>query len=125
MREADRLCTDYRRVNQVTVGDSYPLPRLDDLVDSVGSAQFVTKIDLQKGYYQILLTPRASEISAFVTPDGLFKYLCMPFGMRNAPSTFQRIINHVIRDIEGVSAYLDDLLVVSNTWEEHIKILNV
>ena len=117
----DRLCTDFRKVNQITVVDSYPLPRLDDLVDSVGSSQCVTKIDLQKGYYQVLLTPRASEISAFITPDGLYKYLRMPFGMRNAPATFQRIVNHVIRDLDGVSAYLDDLLVVSETWEEHIK----
>ena len=117
---SDRLCTDYRKVNQVTVVDSYPLPRLDDLVDSVGSAQFVTKIDLQKGYYQILLTPNASEISAFVTPDGLYKYLRMPFGMRNAPSTFQRIINYVIADLDGVRAYLDDLLIPTDTWEEHL-----
>ena len=121
---SDRLCTDFRKVNQVTVTDSFPLPRLDDLIDSVGNAKFVTKIDLQKGYYQVLLTPKASEISAFVTPDGLYKYLRMPFGMKNAPGTFQRIINFVIRDLNGIFAYLDDLIIVSETWSEHIEKLH-
>ncbi|XP_066990453.1 uncharacterized protein [Macrobrachium rosenbergii] len=117
----DRLCTDFRKVNELTVTDSFPLPRLDDLIDSVGNEKFVTKIDLQKGYYQALLTPKATEISALLTPDGLYKYLRMPFGMKNAPATFQRIINYVIRDLEGIFAYLDDLLVVSKTWTEHIQ----
>ena len=117
----DRLCTDFRKVNEVTVTDSFPLPRLDDLIDSVGNAKFVTKIDLQKGYYQVLLTPNASDISAFVTPDGLYKYLRMPFGMKNSPGTFQRIINFVIRELDGIFAYLDDIIVVSESWFEHME----
>ena len=69
-----RLCTDYRRVNDVTVPDAYPLPRVDDLVDSVGQSKFITKIDLLKGYYQIPLTESAQVISAFITPFGLYQY---------------------------------------------------
>ena len=115
----DRLCTDYRRLNKVTVPDAYPLPRLDDLVDTIGTARFVSKIDLLRGYYQIPLTKEAMLISAFATPDGLYQYRFMPFGLCNAPATFQRIINRVIHGLPGVKAYLDDLLVVSDDWETH------
>ena len=76
-----RLCTDYRRVNSVTVPDSFPLPRIDDCVDRIGSAAYVSKLDLLKGYWQVPLTSRASEISAFVTPDNFVQYTVMPFGM--------------------------------------------
>ena len=114
-----RFCTDYRKVNNVTVKDSYPLPLIDDLIDSVGQARFVTKIDLLKGYYQVALTDRAKLISAFITPFGLFQYEVMPFGLTNAPSTFQRLINYTIQGLEGVYCYLDDILVTSQSWEEH------
>ena len=117
---SDRLCTDFRKVNQVTQADSYPLPRLDDLVDSVGNAKYVSKVDLQKGYYQIPLSSQARLISAFVTPDGLYQYTRMPFGLKNAPGTFQRVINYVLRDLDGVFAYLDDILIVSDSWDDHL-----
>lgn len=116
----DRFLTDYRKVNEVTKTDSYPLPRIDDIIDSVGGAQYVTKIDLMKGYYQVRLTDHAKEISAFVTPDGLYQYKVMPFGMKNAPATFQRLVNSVIRGLVGVYAYIDDILVVGKTWREHL-----
>ncbi|XDV26446.1 hypothetical protein PO909_030165 [Leuciscus waleckii] len=86
-----RFCTDFRRVNAVTKPDSYPLPRIDDCVDRLGSAVFVSKIDLLKGYWQVPLTLRAKEISAFVTPDHFLQYTAMAFGLRNAPDTFQRL----------------------------------
>ena len=108
--------TDYRQVNSKTIKDSYPLPRLDDIIDSIGKAKYVTKLDLLKGYYQVELTERAKTISAFITPFGLFQYEVMPFGMTNAPSTFQRLINYIIRDLEGVYAYLDDIVIVGDTW---------
>lgn len=115
-----RLCVDYRKVNQVTIQDSYPLPLIDDLVDAIGKAKFLTKIDLQKGYYQIGLTEKAKLISAFITTFGLFQFKVMPFGMCNAPATFQRSINYILHGLEGVSSYLDDLLVKSDTWIDHI-----
>ena len=120
-----RLCTDFRKVNSVTVRDCYPLPRIDDIIDSVGKAKYVTKIDLLKGYYQVELTEKAKLISAFITPFGLFEYQVMPFGMTNAPSTFQRIINSTIQGLKGVYAYLDDIIVVADSWEEHIVILSL
>ncbi len=86
-----RFCTDFRKVNAVTVPDSYPLPRMEDCVDNVGFAQFVSKLDMLKGYWQVPLTSKASEIAAFVTPDSFLQYTAMAFGLRNAPATFQRL----------------------------------
>lgn len=76
-----RFCTDYLKVNSITKPDSYPLPRMDDCIDRVGAAKFVTKLDLLKGYWQVPLMTRASEISAFVTPDNFLQYKRMAFGM--------------------------------------------
>ncbi len=119
-----RFCTDFRRVNAITKPDSYPLPRMEDCVDRVGNAAFVTKIDLLKGYWQVPLTERAKEISAFVTSDHFLNYTVMAFGLRNAPATFQRLINRVIEGMRNVEAYLDDLVIYSASWSEHIKQLD-
>ena len=116
-----RLCTDYRKVNAVTKTDSYPIPRIDDCIDKIGSAMFVSKFDLLKGYWQVPLTEKAKEVSAFVTPDGLYQYKVMPFGMKNAPATFQRMIHALLKDIAGCEAYIDDVIVYSETWDDHLK----
>lgn len=118
--KSPRFCTDYRKVNTVTKPDAYPLPRMDDCIDQVGSAQFVSKFDLLKGYWQVPLSPRAKEISAFITPSGLYSYNVMSFGLRNAPSTFQRLMNRVVSGLEGCAVYLDDVVIYSDTWEEHL-----
>ena len=116
-----RLCTDYRRLNQVTQPDAFPVPRIDDTLDAVSGASYFTKIDLLKGFYQVPLSKQAREASAFVTPDGLFEYVVMPFGMRNASCTFQRLAAWIITGLEGVRAYIDDLIVFSTSWEEHVE----
>ena len=118
-----RMCTDYRKVNSVTKTDTFPIPRMDDCIDKVGKARYVSKFDLLKGFWQVPLTDRAKEISAFVTPDGLFQYKVMPFGMKNSPASFQRLINKVIADLEGCEAYIDDVIIYSDTWEEHLRII--
>ena len=120
-----RLCTDYRRVNSVTVPDSFPLPRIDDCVDRIGSAAYVSKLDLLKGYWQVPLTSRASEISAFVTPDNFVQYTVMPFGMCNAPATFQRLVNIVFAGVANCTAYLDDVVIHSSSWAEHVSTLEL
>ena len=86
-----------------------------------GAAKFVSKFDLLKGYWQVPLTPRAREISAFKTPSGLFSYTVMGFGLRNAPATFQRLMNMVVNRLEGCAVYLDDVVIYSNTWEDHLS----
>ena len=117
-----RFCVDYRKVNSVTVADAFPLPRIDDLIDRIGSARFLTKIDLSRGYWQVPLDEESAPVSAFVTPFGLFQWKYMPFGLCNAPATFQKLVAKVIAGLEQfVGAYLDDIIIFSNTWSDHIK----
>lgn len=116
-----RFCTDFRKVNTLTRDDSYPIPRIDDCIDQVGKAKYVTKIDMLKGYWQIPMTERAKEISAFVTPDGLFQYCVMLFGLKAAPATFQRLINGLISGLDGCKAYLNDIIIYSDNWVEHLE----
>merc|ERR1712002_380874 len=108
-------------LNSKTKPDSYPIPRIDDCIDRVGNAKYVSKFDLLKGYWQVPLSEKANELSAFVTPDGFYQYKVMPFGMRNAPATFQRLINTVTSGLTGCEAYLDDIIVYSDTWEDHLQ----
>lgn len=115
-----RFCTDYRKLNSLTKPDCYPLPRIDDCDDCVGSAEFVSKFNLLKGYWQVPLTSRAKELSAFVTPDSFLQYTVMPFGVRNAPATFQRLVNQVLSGLSGCEAYLDDVVLFSSSWSEHL-----
>ena len=117
---AYRLCTYYRKVNGVSKTDSFPIPRIDDCIDKIGKAKYVTKFDLLKGFWQIPLTDNAKEVSAFVTPDGLFRYKVMPFGMKNSPATIQRLINSLIAGMDGIGAYIDDVIIYSDFWENHI-----
>lgn len=120
---SDRFCTDHCKVNAVTVPDCFPLPRMEDCVDNLGSAKFVSKLDLLKGYWQVALTSRASDISAFVTQDDFMQYCVMPFGMRNAPAKFQRLINVVLAGVRNCNAYLDELVIYSPNWSAHVATL--
>ena len=112
-----RLCVDYRKINPVTQPDSYPLPRIED-IDDVEQVTFVSKVDLLSGYHQISLTERAKPISAIITPDGLFSYKRLPFSLRNAPATFQRLMGLVLQGLEVVHCYLADIVVTSGSWAE-------
>jgi hypothetical protein len=114
------MCTDYRKVNNVTKSDSFPIPRIDDCIDKIGRAKYVTKFDLLKGFYQVPLTDRAKEISAFLTADGLYQYKVTPFRMKNSPATFQRLMNLLISDIDGIDAYIDDVIIYSDSWQQHL-----
>lgn len=93
---------------------------MDDCVDHLGSAKYVTKLDLLRGYWQMPLSSRVSEVSAFVTPDHFHQYTVMPFGLRNDPATFQRLMNTVLSGVKYFDTYLDDIVVYSSTWSEHV-----
>ncbi|XP_076047311.1 uncharacterized protein LOC143028834 [Oratosquilla oratoria] len=96
-----RFCVDFRRVNAVTKRDSYPLPRLEECIDRVGGAHFITKLDLLRGYWQVPMTSRAQPISHFAALGKTYQCKVMPFGMTNAPATFQRLMNKITEDIPG------------------------
>lgn len=116
-----RLCTDFHKVNNIMKPDVFPLSCMEDCIDQVGSATYVSKFDLLKGYWQVPLSKRAQEICVFITPSGLYKYTVMPFGLRNAPATFQPLMNQVVAGLDGCAVYLDDVVIYSDTWSEHIQ----
>jgi hypothetical protein len=126
-----RFCVDYRNLNAVTKRDRYPLPRVDDLLDQMQKAQYFTTLDLSAGYWQIRVHKKSREKTAFVTPQGQFEFLVMPFGLANAPSVFQRLMQKVLAGLnpEGgpdfVSVYIDDILIFSETLEDHLRHLKM
>ncbi|KAL5018041.1 hypothetical protein ScPMuIL_003763 [Solemya velum] len=110
--------------NQMALSDdNYPLPRIDDCIDKIGPAKFITKIDLLKGYWQVPLTDRAKRVLAIVTPDGLYQFRVAPFGVKTAPAVFQRLMNKLLGDLSGVEVYLDDCIVGNDEWREHLSLL--
>lgn len=116
-----RFCVDYRKLNNVTVKDVYPLPRIEDALNRLQGARFFSIMDLQWGYHQIGLKPEARAKSAFVTADGLYQFKVLPFGLTNAPSTFQRAMDLILAGLRWnvCLVYIDDVVVYSNTLEEH------
>ena len=116
-----RLCFDFRGLNRITTADKFPLPHMTDMFAHLASAKYFSKIDLVSGFHQILLRPSDCPKTAFLTPDGAYEWVVMPFGLMNAPATFQRLMNLVFRDYmhRFVLAYMDDILVYSNTEVEH------
>lgn len=107
-----RLCTDNQNVNTVTKPDAFPLHRIQDCVDQVGTAKF-SKFDMLKGYWQVPIASRVQGITAFTTSSGLYAYSVMSFVLRNAPAMFQRLMNHVVSGLAGCTVYLDDVIVYS------------
>lgn len=118
-----RFCVDYRRLNQITVKDNMPLPRIEDVLDSLQGATWFTSLDLQSGYWQIPMEPEDVLKTAFVTKRGTYAFKVMPFGLTNAPATFQRLMNEVLEECLGttVIAYLDDVTVYSETFGLHLE----
>ncbi len=118
-----RFCIDYRRLNAQTKKDVYPIPRIDDILDTLGTAKYFSVLDLASGYWQVELDKEARQKSAFITHRGLFEFVRMPFGLCNAPATFQRLMQVVLSGLEWDSCfvYLDDILIASTTSEEHLR----
>ena len=114
-----RMCIDYRAVNKVTVVQRYPLPRIDDLLAKISKAKYITSLDLSKGYYQVKLDPETIPKTSFVTHCGKFEFVRLPFGLVNAPAFFQQQMDVVLQHTDS-DGYIDDIVVHSETWEEHL-----
>ena len=116
-----RLCINYRKLNSVSKRDAYPMPRIDDLIDDIGGAKFTTTLDLAKGYLQVPVRETDRPKTAFTTPQGLYQFRVMLFGLQGAPATFQRMMDSLLRGLRKFTAvYLDDIVIFSMSWEEHL-----
>ncbi len=116
-----RLCVDYRKLNGVTIREPYYIPSLEEMLEKVGHGKVLSKVDLAKGFHQVLVREEDRDKTSFVCPFGKFRFVRMPFGLTNAPSVFQRLMDNVLVDCnEFAKVYIDDILIVSESWEEHL-----
>lgn len=117
-----RVCIDYRKLNSITKADKYPMPRIDDIMQLEENTTVMSTIDLRSGYWQIKVAENDKDKTAFITPFGLYRFKRMPFGLKNAPATFQRLIDRLRAGLKGIIifAYLDDILILSSSFDQHI-----
>ena len=116
-----RLCGDFRKLNAITRKDVYPLPRIDDALDRLSGAKFFSSLDFIMGYHQVAMHPEHKEKTSIITPDGLYQYNVLPFGLCNAPAAFQRLVDKIFQHLKWTSVliYLDDIVVFARNFEEH------
>ena len=118
-----RFCVDYRKVNKITVFDPEPMPNPEDLFVQLSSSKYFSKIDLTKGYWQIPMADESKMVTAFVTPEGQYQFLFMPFGLVCAPSIFTRLMRKLFGNVRNVVNYIDDILVHTETFDQHMQTL--
>ncbi|KAL0463113.1 UNVERIFIED_CONTAM: Pro-Pol polyprotein [Sesamum latifolium] len=118
-----RMCIDFRDLNKACPKNFYPLPRIDQLVDSTSGCELLSMMDASQGYHQIMLAPEDRKKVSFITSEGTFCYVAMPFGLKNAGATYQRLVNKIFHPQIGrnIEVYVDDMLVKSKKAEEHVK----
>ncbi|VDH93238.1 Hypothetical predicted protein [Mytilus galloprovincialis] len=118
-----RWCIDYRKLNSVTKKDVYPLPLIDECLDTLAENEWFSKLDANSAYYQVKVKDSDKEKTAFITKYGLFHFVRMSFGLCNAPGTYSRVMNLVLRGLTWnvVLAFLDDILVMGKTFEDHLQ----
>ena len=122
-----RLVIDYRKLNEKTVDDKYPIPNITEILDKLGKCTYFSTLDLASGFHQIEMDPDDVEKTAFSVEGGHYEFIRMPFGLKNAPSTFQRVMDNVLRDLQGkvCLVYLDDIIIFSTSLQEHIHNLKL
>jgi hypothetical protein len=118
-----RVCVDYRKLNQITVFDAEPMPNMEEVFIDISGYRYISKIDLTKGYWQIALTDDAKPLTAFQTPNGLFQWKVVPFGLVNSGATFCRLMRKVLNGLKSVASFVDDVWVYTNTWADHLNAL--
>ena len=118
-----RFCVNYKKLNSITVFDGEPMPCPEDIYIQMRGKPYRSKLDMTKGYWQISVSEESIQKTAFITPDGVFEFIKLPFGRRNSAASFNRLMRLVLGDIEGVGCFVDDVCMFTNTWDEHIKLL--
>ena len=116
-------CVDFRKLNKITEVDPEPMATAEDLFCRLSGKKYLSMIDLTKGYWQIPIAPEDVYKTAFVTPDGQYQFLLMPFGMVNSGATLVRGLKKVLEGVSGVGGYIDDIVIYSDSWEEHLRTL--
>src|SRR5438067_9897345 len=118
-----RFCVDYRKLNKITKKDNHPLPRIDEMLDKFEGSKWFSSIDLASAYWQVEMDEKDIEKMAFITSEGLYEFLVMPFRLCNAPVTFQRLMHEVLGNLiySKAPVYLDDIIIHSKTFEQHLK----
>ena len=119
-----RFCVDFRRINSVTKKDAHPMPRIDEILDQLGGAGYFSTLDLASGYWQVPLREEDMEKTAFSVGADHYEFTVMPFGLTNAPATFQRMMGNLLKGIKGCLVLIDDIVIFSDTWDQHQRILD-
>ena len=117
-----RPCGDLRRLNNITIPDRYPLPNVADCTARIAGSTVFSRLDLQKGYYQIPMAAEDIPKTAIITPFGMFEFLRLPFGLRNTGNTFQRMMDQILGNLPYCFVYIDDILVFSPNLSSHVSI---
>ena len=121
-----RMCIDFRKLNKITLKDNYPIPLIDDLLDRLVDKKYFTKLDLKNGFFHVFMNSESIKYTSFTTPLGQYEFTRMPFGLKNAPSVFQRFVNKIFADMvrtDKIVIYLDDIMIATKNIEEHFEIL--
>ena len=122
-----RVVIDYRKLNEKTINDKYPIPQIEDILDSLGKSIYFTTLDLKSGFHQIEMDPKHKQKTAFSTDKGHYEFTRMPFGLKNAPASFQRAMNNILGDYIGkiCYVYLDDIIIIGYNLDDHLKNLSL
>lgn len=121
-----RIVVDYRKLNEKTIDDKFPIPNIEDILDKLGRSAYFTILDLKSGFHQIKVDPTDRQKTAFSTDKGHFEFIRMPFGLKNAPATFQRVMNTILKELIGKCClvYLDDIIIFGSSLQQHIENLD-